>query len=70
MYAFNFKKAKKVDEKACFYSKEADLGFENCYKSHFFFQPKFQAKILNFDAFLEQKMKQNVRSQLRKSEKS
>ena len=66
MYAFSFEKAKKVDEKTCFYTKETDLSFENCYKNHFFFQPKSQAKILNFDVFLEQKMKQNVRIQLQK----
>ena len=66
MYAFSFEKAKKVGEKACFYTKETDFSFQNCYKNHFFFQPKSQAKILNFDAFLKQKMKQSVRIQLRK----
>ena len=55
MYAFSFKNAEKVDEKACFYTKEADLSFEKCYKKHFFFQSKSQAKILNFDAFFEAK---------------
>ena len=66
MYAFSFEKAKKVDEKTCFYTKEADLSFENCYKNHFFFQPKSQAKILNLHVFLKQKMKQNVCFQLQK----
>ena len=63
-------KAKKVDEKTCFYTKEADLSFENCYKNHFFFQPNSKAKILNFVVFIKKKMKQNIRFQLRKSEKS
>ena len=40
MYAFSFEKAKKVDQKACFCTKEADLKFQNCYKNHFFFHPK------------------------------
>ena len=69
MYAFSFEKAKKLDEKACFYTKEADLGFQNWYKNHFFFQPKSQAKILNFDVFLKQKKNQNVRIQLRQGKK-
>ena len=67
---FQLRKCWKIDEKTCFYTKEADLSFKNCYRNHFFFQPKSQAKILNFDAFLEQNMKQNVRFQLQKDEKS
>ena len=51
MYAFSFKNSEKIGEKKCFYTKEADLSFENFYKNHFFFQSKSQAKILNFDAF-------------------
>ena len=55
MYAFSFKNGKKVGEKTCIYTKEPDLGFENFYKKNFFFQPKSQAKILNFDFFLKKK---------------
>ena len=66
MYAFSFEKAKQFDEKACFYTKETDLSFQNCCKNNFLFQPKSQAKILNFDVFLKQKMNQNVRIQVRK----
>ena len=36
MYAFNFEKFEKVDEKACFYTKEADLNVQDWYNNHFF----------------------------------
>ena len=61
MYVFSFKNGKKVGEKACFYTKQADLSFENCYKNQFFFQPNSQAKILSL-----QKKKENVCFQLQK----
>ena len=64
MYAFNFEKAKKMDQKAYFCTKEADLNFQNCYKNHFCFQPKSQARILNSGVFFKQKMRENVRIQL------
>ena len=31
-----FEKTKKVDEKACFYTKEADLNAQDWYNNHFF----------------------------------
>ena len=34
MYTFNFEKAKKLDEKACFYTKKADLNVQNWFKNH------------------------------------
>ena len=66
MYAFSFEKSKKLDKKACFCAKEADWNFQNCYKNHFFFQPKSQARILNSGVIFKQKMWENVRIQLRK----
>ena len=40
LYAFSFEKAKKVGEKRCFYTKEANLNLQNCYKNPLFFPPK------------------------------
>ena len=36
MYTFNFEKAKKLDVKACFYTKGADLNVPNWFKNHIF----------------------------------
>ena len=69
MHAFNFEKAEKVDEKACFYTKEANLNVRNLCKKHFFPTEIVNQKSLILIFFLKQKMNQNLRIQFRKGRK-